>query len=162
MDTESLWVTIIIIFFLIKSWKTSAVSRTVWMVETQLCKLRGTSDTFVFKKHTHTYQLWGWLLCDPIPSFTILFFDLKKESVFLWQSDIAKSNWIKYYQRICQNLTTRPIGLSNRKRHRSLIDLTKIWSSDSHENQAEIETSRNSSLQAVWYFDRAYVRGVYR
>ena len=28
----------------IKSWKTSAVSSTVWMVETQLCKLRGTSD----------------------------------------------------------------------------------------------------------------------
>ena len=33
--------------FFIKSWKTSAVSTTVWMVETQLCKLRGTSDTFV-------------------------------------------------------------------------------------------------------------------
>ena len=32
---------------LIKSWKTSAVSTTVWMIETQLCKLRGTSDTFV-------------------------------------------------------------------------------------------------------------------
>ena len=31
----------------IKSWKTSAVSTTVWMVETQLCKLRGTWDTFV-------------------------------------------------------------------------------------------------------------------
>ena len=31
----------------IKSWKTSAVSTTVWMVETQFCKLRGTSDTFV-------------------------------------------------------------------------------------------------------------------
>ena len=30
----------------IKSWKTSAVSTTVWMVETQLCKLRGTSDEF--------------------------------------------------------------------------------------------------------------------
>ena len=30
-----------------KSWKTSAVSTTVWMVETKLCKLRGTSDTFV-------------------------------------------------------------------------------------------------------------------
>ena len=28
----------------IKSWKTSAVSTSVWMVETQLCKLRGTSD----------------------------------------------------------------------------------------------------------------------
>ena len=35
------------IFYFIKSWKTSAVSTTVWMVETQLCKLRGTSDTFV-------------------------------------------------------------------------------------------------------------------
>ena len=31
----------------IKKWKTSAVSTTDWMVETQLCKLRGTSDTFV-------------------------------------------------------------------------------------------------------------------
>ena len=34
-------------FGFIKSWKTSAVSTTVWMVETQLCKLRGTSDMFV-------------------------------------------------------------------------------------------------------------------
>ena len=33
--------------FFIKSWKTSAVSTTVWMVETQRCKLRGTSDAFV-------------------------------------------------------------------------------------------------------------------
>ena len=31
----------------VKSWKTSAVSTTDWMVEAQLCKLRGTSDTFV-------------------------------------------------------------------------------------------------------------------
>ena len=31
----------------LKSWKTSAVSTNVGMVETQLCKLRGTSDTFV-------------------------------------------------------------------------------------------------------------------
>ena len=31
----------------IKSWKTSAVSTTVWMVERQLCKLHGTSDAFV-------------------------------------------------------------------------------------------------------------------
>ena len=30
-----------------KKKKASAVSTTVWMVETQLCKLRGTSDTFV-------------------------------------------------------------------------------------------------------------------
>ena len=30
-----------------KSRKTSAVSATDWMIETQLCKLRGTSDTFV-------------------------------------------------------------------------------------------------------------------
>ena len=29
--------------FFTKSWKTSAVSTPVWMVETQLCKLRGTS-----------------------------------------------------------------------------------------------------------------------
>ena len=34
--------------YFITSWKTSAVSTTVWMVETQLCKLRGTSDTFVY------------------------------------------------------------------------------------------------------------------
>ena len=33
--------------YFIKNWKTSAVSTTVWMVETQLCKLRGTSDAFV-------------------------------------------------------------------------------------------------------------------
>ena len=33
--------------FILKKWKTSAVSTTDWMVETQLCKLRGTSDTFV-------------------------------------------------------------------------------------------------------------------
>ena len=33
--------------FLMKSWKTKAVSTTDWMVETQLCKLRGTSDTLV-------------------------------------------------------------------------------------------------------------------
>ena len=31
----------------ITKWKTSAVSTTDWMVETQLCKLRSTSDTFV-------------------------------------------------------------------------------------------------------------------
>ena len=37
----------ILIILFIKSWKTSAVSTTVGMVETQLCKLRGTSDTFV-------------------------------------------------------------------------------------------------------------------
>ena len=30
-------------------WKTLAVSTTLWMVETQLCKLRGTSD-FFYKK----------------------------------------------------------------------------------------------------------------
>ena len=35
-----------ILTYYIRSWKTSAVSTTVWMVETQLCKLRGTSDTF--------------------------------------------------------------------------------------------------------------------
>ena len=35
--------TAIYIYILIKSWKTSAVNTTVWMVETQLCKLRGTS-----------------------------------------------------------------------------------------------------------------------
>ena len=40
----------------IKSWKTSAVSNTtVWMVETQLCKLRGTSDTL-----TRSYNMVLW------------------------------------------------------------------------------------------------------
>ena len=34
----------------IKSWKTSAVSTTVWMVETQLCKLRGDLYIFVQKE----------------------------------------------------------------------------------------------------------------
>ena len=37
----------VVVGYFTKSWKTSAVSTTVWMVETQLCKLRGTSDTFV-------------------------------------------------------------------------------------------------------------------
>ena len=36
----------------IKKWKTSAVSTTDWMVETQLCKLRGTSDTFVGRAYS--------------------------------------------------------------------------------------------------------------
>ena len=35
------------VFQLFKRWKTSAGSTTVWMVETQLCKLSGTSDAFV-------------------------------------------------------------------------------------------------------------------
>ena len=40
------WVRIVHVwsYHFIKSWKTSAVRTTVWMVETQLCKLRGTSD----------------------------------------------------------------------------------------------------------------------
>ena len=33
------------VFCLKKKWRTSAVSTTVWMVETQLCKLRGTCNT---------------------------------------------------------------------------------------------------------------------
>ena len=45
-----------------KKWKTSAVSTTDWMVETQLCNLRGTSDTFVgrayFIFHTSKYIIW--------------------------------------------------------------------------------------------------------
>ena len=36
----------------IKNWKTSAVSTTDWMVETQLCKLRDTSDTFVGRAYS--------------------------------------------------------------------------------------------------------------
>ena len=35
-----------------KNWKTSAVSTTDWIVETQLCKLRGTSDTFVGRAYS--------------------------------------------------------------------------------------------------------------
>ena len=38
-------------FVFIKNRKTSAVSTTDWMVETQLCKLRGTSETFVGRAH---------------------------------------------------------------------------------------------------------------
>ena len=38
---------LLILSFTQNSWKTSAVSTTVWMVETQLCNLRGTSDAFV-------------------------------------------------------------------------------------------------------------------
>ena len=36
----------------VKNWKTSAVSTTDWMVQTQLCKLRGTSDTFVGRAYS--------------------------------------------------------------------------------------------------------------
>ena len=35
--------------------KTSAVSTTHWMVETQLCKLRGTSDTFVGRSYSEYF-----------------------------------------------------------------------------------------------------------
>ena len=44
----------------IKNWKTSAVSTTDWMVETQLCKLRDTSDTFVGRACHFLY---------PVPSY---------------------------------------------------------------------------------------------
>ena len=36
----------------IKSWKTSAVSTTDWIIKTQPCKLRGTSDTFVRRAYS--------------------------------------------------------------------------------------------------------------
>ena len=68
--------------FSIKKWKTSAVITTDWIVETQLCKLRGTSDKFVgracsiFHIPGIRYVIWClwtkltiWLL---ILSFTIL------------------------------------------------------------------------------------------
>ena len=44
----------------IKSWKTSAVSTTVWMVETQLCKLRGTSDIYTNYHSRVFYVLSLW------------------------------------------------------------------------------------------------------
>ena len=44
----------------IKSWKTSAVSTTVWMVETQLCKLRGTSDIYTNHRSRVFYVLSLW------------------------------------------------------------------------------------------------------
>ena len=47
----------IICFFLVKKWKTSAVSTTDWIVETQLCKRRGTSDTFVGR----AYSIFHWI-----------------------------------------------------------------------------------------------------
>ena len=53
----------------IKCWKTSAVSTTVWMIETRLCKLRGTSDvrwTCLFYISVIIWFLWTkptiWLL----------------------------------------------------------------------------------------------------
>ena len=39
-------------FLFIKNWKTSAVSTIDWMVETQLCELRSTSDTFVGRAYS--------------------------------------------------------------------------------------------------------------
>ena len=42
-----------------KKLKTSAVSTTNWMVETQLCKLRDTSDTFVGRAYSIINLSWG-------------------------------------------------------------------------------------------------------
>ena len=43
--------------YIIKNWKTSAVSTTDWMVETQLCKLRGASDIHPsWGRVTHSLQ----------------------------------------------------------------------------------------------------------
>ena len=47
-------------FFFIKNWKTSAVSTTMWMVETQLCKLRGTSDIYINYRSPVFYVLSLW------------------------------------------------------------------------------------------------------
>ena len=44
----------------IKSWKTLAVSTTMWMVETQLCKLRGTSDIYTNYRSPVFYVLSLW------------------------------------------------------------------------------------------------------
>ena len=58
-------------FNFINSWTTSAVSTTVWMVETQLCKLRGTSDTFVLYgfcelnlRYDYYYSVWDKIFPD--------------------------------------------------------------------------------------------------
>ena len=48
------------IYSFIKSWKTSAVSTTVWMVETQLCKLRGPSDIYTNYRSRVFYVLSSW------------------------------------------------------------------------------------------------------
>ena len=56
--------------FFIKSWKTSAVSTTMWMVETQLCKLRGTlenrkveefSDLKTYDNFSHHNHAMTWM-----------------------------------------------------------------------------------------------------
>ena len=82
-------------------WKTSAVSMTVWMVETQLCKLRGTSDTL------HNMFLWTinkstmWLL--------ILSFTKNRSRVFyflsLWRIYCIKNTTV-------WNLTPPPANLA--------------------------------------------------
>ena len=41
-----------------KSWKTSSVSTTDWMVETQFCKLHGTSETFVGRAYRIFHIIW--------------------------------------------------------------------------------------------------------
>ena len=48
------------VFILVQNWKTSAVSTTAWMVETQLCKLRGTSDIYTNYRSRVFYVLSLW------------------------------------------------------------------------------------------------------
>ena len=48
-------------FARIKSWKTSAVRTTIWMVETQLCKLKYTPEYWVLKNVSCEYDLFEWL-----------------------------------------------------------------------------------------------------
>ena len=49
--------------YILKSWKTPAVSTTDWMVETQLCKLRGTS----YIRHAHWARLcYGPFICNTV------------------------------------------------------------------------------------------------
>ena len=78
--------------YFIKSWKTSAVSTTVWMVETQLRKLRGTSHTFVgrvyFILRSISFIIW-FLWTKPTIWLLILSFTEGRSRVFyvlsLWR-----------------------------------------------------------------------------
>ena len=115
-------------YFFIKSWKTSAVSTTVWMVDTQLCKLRGTSDTFrhvlfFYKKLKNVSceydRLSGWnstcKLRGTSDTFThVLFFNKKLKNVSCeynrlngWNSTLQAAWYIRRV-RIIWFLWTKP------------------------------------------------------
>ena len=75
--------------------KTSAVSTTVWMVETQLCKLRGTSDTFVRWTCLFYISFIIWFLwTQPTIWLLILSFTKNRSRVFY-----VLSLWRIYYIR---------------------------------------------------------------